>query len=272
MDIHARSDTTRVNPEKKMTSALAFSAALFAAATSLAPMAKECTVRSGPFKNALLELYTSEGCSSCPPADRWMSSLTPVAEQPRVIPVAFHVSYWDYIGWKDGFADPRFTQRQRALASAAGRKSVYTPQVILDGADFDGWRGTSFPKALQGVTRLPAKASMELTRSSQPGAITALVRIDMPATVRRSDLALIVVLTENQLGSKVTAGENRGATLRHEFVARDFASLAVDGAKEYRVRFDAKPQYKPADTSVVAFVQDRATGEVLQALSSCNPT
>ena len=255
-----------------MTSPLALSAALFAAATSLAPMAKECTVRSGPFKNALLELYTSEGCSSCPPADRWLSSLTPAAEQPRVIPIAFHVSYWDYIGWKDAFADPRFTQRQRELATAARRPSVYTPQVILDGGDFDGWRSAGFPKALRGVTGLPAKASMELTRSSQPGAITALVRIDLPAKARKADLALVVVLTENQLGSKVTAGENRGTILRHEFVARDFTSLPVDGAKEYRVRFDAKPQYKPTDTSVVAFVQDRATGEVLQALASCNPT
>jgi hypothetical protein len=248
---------------------LAFSAALLLAATST--MANDCTVRSGPNKNALLELYTSEGCSSCPPADRWLSSLTPAAEQPRLIPVAFHVSYWDYIGWKDTFADSRFTERQRALATAARRSSVYTPQVILDGADFDGWRGTAFTKALRGVTALPAKVSLELTHSTSPGAINALVRVDAPLSMRSSPLAVVFVLTENRLGSKVTAGENRGATLHHDFVARDYASMPLGEAKEYRVRFEARPQYKPADTRIVAFVQNRATGEVLQALSSCTP-
>src|SRR5882672_8121679 len=97
--------------------------------------AAECTVRSGPEANALVELYTSEGCSSCPPADRWISSFANGADK-RVVPLAFHVSYWDYIGWKDTFADERYTERQRALAKAAGARSVYTPQVILAGRDY----------------------------------------------------------------------------------------------------------------------------------------
>lgn len=251
---------------------LAFAFALLALGTSTALLAKECTVRSGPYKNALLELYTSEGCSSCPPADRWLSSLEPGAQQPRIIPIAFHVSYWDYIGWKDAFADSRFTERQRALASAAGRPNVYTPQVILDGADFGGWRNAKLPQALQTVSRLPAKASMELTHSQESAAITALLQIDVAREISTTDLALVVALTENRLGSRVTAGENRGETLRHDFVARDIASFPIKRGAPYRVRFEAKPGWKPVDTSVVAFVQNQATGEVLQAVSSCKPT
>jgi hypothetical protein len=236
-------------------------------------MARECTARSGPHKNALVELYTSEGCSSCPPADRWLSSLTPAAGQPTVIPIAFHVSYWDYIGWKDAFADSRFTDRQHALASAAGHPNVYTPQVIVDGADFGGgWRSAAFSRSLQAVTRIPAKVSLELTHSTQAETIAGSVRIDIPAKLATTDLALVVALTEGNLSSRVTAGENRGATLRHEFVARDIASFAVERAKEYRFRFGTKPHFKPGDMSIVAFIQNRTTGEVLQALTSCKPT
>src|SRR4051812_1006762 len=95
---------------------------LVALAMSLAlspiAQAQSCSVRSGPVKNALVELYTSEGCSSCPPADRWLSAMPAPGGQPQVVPVAFHISYWDDLGWKDAYADPRFTERQRALARA----------------------------------------------------------------------------------------------------------------------------------------------------------
>ena len=81
--------------------------------------AAECVTRSGPTTAALVELYTSEGCSSCPPADRWLSKLGPAA---NVVPIAFHVTYWDYIGWRDPFADQRHTARQRERASASGSR------------------------------------------------------------------------------------------------------------------------------------------------------
>ena len=105
--------------------------------------AAECVTRSGPATAALVELYTSEGCSSCPPADRWLSQLKPAAEKGTVVPVAFHVTYWDYIGWRDAFADERHTARQRARAGASGARYVYTPQVVLGGRDFRGWSSGS---------------------------------------------------------------------------------------------------------------------------------
>ncbi len=94
------------------------------------------TFSSGNDRVALVELYTSEGCSSCPPADRWLSRLADDAGLwSEFVPVAFHVDYWDYIGWKDEFADPSNTQRQRGYAAAAGARSIYTPQMVVGGRD-----------------------------------------------------------------------------------------------------------------------------------------
>ena len=98
--------------------------------------AGQCSAKSGNKTAAVLELYTSEGCSSCPPADKWISSLAPggfTANQ--IVPLAFHVDYWDYIGWADRFANKKFSGRHRGLARANGSGTVYTPQVFVNGKD-----------------------------------------------------------------------------------------------------------------------------------------
>ncbi len=271
--MHRKESLPRISSGRRARRGIAWALGALAFAGSGALMAKDCTTRSGPYKNALVELYTSEGCSSCPPADRWLSSIRPGATQPEVVPIAFHVSYWDYIGWKDPYADGRFTQRQRALAVAAGRGGVYTPQVVLDGADFDRWRRASADPAFTEVERVPAKADLELATVNESGAIAATVKVDLRGTAKAHGLDLVVALTESHLSSRVTAGENRGETLRHEFVARDIASFPVAPGREYRARFAARPDWKRADLRVVAFVQNPATREVLQAISSdsCGP-
>ena len=238
-----------------------------AAATALA--GQQCTVRSGPLKNPLVELYTSEGCSSCPPADRWLSSLAPAAMQPQLVPIAFHVSYWDDLGWKDVYASSRYTERQRALAVAAGRANVYTPQVMLDGRDYPAWHGAGTAAAIAAVAQQRAPATLELAQAREGDALSARVRVDLPPQVATPSLELVVALTEDHLGSRVTAGENRGATLRHDHVVRDFASFPLSNGREFTARFMPTPAVKPADARIVAFVQDRRTGVVLQALSGC---
>ena len=104
-----------------------------------------CQAISGERRTPVIELYTSEGCSSCPPADRWLSQW---GSQPEVIALAFHVDYWDRLGWPDRFASAEATARQHALAQAAGRVQVYTPQVIVDGADWRGCKFVSRPERL----------------------------------------------------------------------------------------------------------------------------
>lgn len=250
-----------------MTPAKAFAMVLSTLALP-ALAAGECTVRTGPYRNPLVELYTSEGCSSCPPADRWLSAIAPDATQPSVVPIAFHVGYWDYIGWKDAFADARFTQRQRVLAEAAARPNVYTPQVILNGRDTPGWHSSGTLDALR-TAREPAKATIEITRRADPAAVVADLRVELPAAGSTANLELVVAVTQDRLSSRVTAGENRGATLSHQHVARDIATFPVGARRDFKVRFDPKADWKLPDTRVVAFLQDRKTGEVLQSASAC---
>src|SRR5438034_1020688 len=234
-------------------------------------LAAECTVRSGPQTAALVELYTSEGCSSCPPADRWLSSFAQRPGAQGVVPIAFHVSYWDYIGWKDVFADERYTERQRALAKATGARMVYTPQVMLDGRDFRDWSNAgAVSKAIAAANGMPSRVQIEITaRSASEGTATATLR----PGVKADDLALFVAVIQNGLSSRVTAGENRGEKLAHSFAARDLAVIRVSGTPSsplLRGAFAFKPRadWKLENMSLVAFVQNVKTGEVLQALSA----
>jgi len=237
----------------------------FLAMSSLLSHAVECTARSGARTAALLELYTSEGCSSCPPADRWLSQTSADA---ALVPIAFHVAYWDYLGWKDVFADARFTERQRQFARIAGARSVYTPQVVLHGRDFPEWRSGGAPRAIEAVNARPARAQLEITTSH--GA-KASVRAMLSPGVRADDLALFMGLTENGLATQVRAGENRGETLRHDHVARDLKmarAWSANGELATVVDFTMQPEWKRSRMRVVAFVQSLKTGEVLQALSA----
>ena len=229
--------------------------------------AAECSIRSRPNTAALIELYTSEGCSSCPPADRWLSGFAPVVGNGDVVALAFHVNYWDYIGWKDVFADARYTERQRDRASAAGARYVYTPQVVVGGRDFPAWNSQiSSREAFDAIRRKPAPVTIEIAlRVAADRTITAETHAIGKDSLAKGDLVLATALTQNGLGSKVTAGENRGEKLTHDFVVRD---LAVHrGLGSSAATFKPRPDWNLERMSVAAFVQNLKTGEVLQAVS-----
>lgn len=229
--------------------------------------AAECTARSGPNTAALIELYTSEGCSSCPPADRWLSAFAPGSGNGDVVALAFHVSYWDYIGWKDVFADPRHAERQRERAPASGARYVYTPQVVVGGRDLPGWSSPrSATAALETLRRKPAPVSIEvMLRVAADRTLTAQVIATGGESLAKADLALLTALTQNGLSSRVTAGENRGEKLQHDFVVRDFA--VQPGLGKSIATFKPRPDWNPERMAVAAFVQNLKTGEVLQAVS-----
>ena len=113
-------------------------------------LCRQCVSESGPSTAALVELYTSEGCSSCPPAERWLGGL-PALPRHRVVPLALHVDYWDYIGWKDPYAKREFSLRQRKLSQLQRMALVYTPQVMLQGRDFRGWGTKAFDEAVERI-------------------------------------------------------------------------------------------------------------------------
>jgi len=231
----------------------------------------ECTAKSGPGTAALVELYTSEGCDSCPPADDWLRKLPTAGFGPeRVVPLALHVDYWDYIGWKDPFAKTLFSKRQREFAPINHRSFVYTPQVLLNGRDYRSWADRfQFGADVQTLNGRPARAELQLAlRSVDEGKLELAADARVPAAGHRADAALFVAVHENGLVSRVTAGENRGVTLRHDYVAREWIgpiALDAEGRAELK-RAIALPAGARA-SGVIAFVQNRRNGDVLQALA-----
>src|SRR5687768_15224766 len=241
-------------------------------ALSLLPTAeaRQCAARSPEKTVALVELYTSEGCDSCPPADRWLSSLGAGGYGPdRVVPVSLHVDYWDYIGWKDPYARQAHSARQRKMAKLARAAMVYTPQVLLQGQDFRGWGSAAgFEQAVAKINARPAKARISLLLDTRPKeAFEVEARAELLERTQ-TEAALYIGAYENKLVSEVKAGENRGRTLPHDYVVLQWAGpLEFKGAQLLeKQRLALLPKAVKAHSGVVAFVQNRATGEILQAL------
>jgi hypothetical protein len=233
-----------------------------------------CQVSSPAHTQALVELYTSQGCSSCPPADRWLSQFDP-RDTAAVVPLALHVGYWDYIGWKDPYARRDFNARQQWLAEINHNRTVYTPGVFLQAHETPRWHeSASFAAAVHAISAKPARARIDLT-VERNGAHRLQVRAASslaPEAARGADARLFVALTESGLATQVKAGENRGETLRNDHVARDWSGPLALGAQSISLGAAASAG---AQRAVVAFVQDTSSGEVLQAvrlpLAACAP-
>ena len=219
----------------------------------------------------MIELYTSEGCSSCPPADRWLSTLRHAGQaRDDIVPLALHVDYWDYIGWKDPYARPQFGTRQRRIAALQHTGFVYTPQVVLQGRDFRDWGSGAFERAVAKINAQPAKAAISLSLERLRN---GLLRVEAAARVlesrRRDSAALYLAAYQSRLVSRVGAGENRGRTLEHDFVVRDWVGpidFGPDGQLRQARGLSLPREAVVGNSGVAAFVQDRRTAEVLQAL------
>lgn len=230
--------------------------------------AAQCQAKSGAQRVALLELYTSEGCSSCPPADRLLSGLASQGFGPeRMVPMALHVDYWDYIGWADRFAQPAFATRQRDLVRSAGGRTVYTPQFMLNGRDFRGMRGDSLARAVSEINRLAAGADIQLALNINARESVEVVVTATPRTA--GNMALYVALYQHDLSSEVRAGENRGVRLHHDYVVREWRGpikLSANTANAWQQAVAFKSDWVAAKMGAVAFVQEQVSGEILQAL------
>jgi len=173
------------------------------------------TFESGDTQNSLIELFTSEGCSSCPPAEKWLSALKSSSDLwKKAVPVAFHVDYWDHLGWRDRFAKPEFTSRQQRYAAAWGGDSVYTPSFVVNGKEWRGWFGGN------AMPITSAKVGVLRVSVGDDGKVSATFA---PNTMQPWPLTLNVALLGNDLESDVKRGENSGRKLRHDFVALQLA-------------------------------------------------
>jgi len=235
--------------------------------------AAECTAASGPQRVAVLELYTSEGCDSCPPADQWVNELPAkklTAE--RVIPLAFHVDYWNQLGWTDPFSQGIFSERQRLQSRRRGASFVFTPQLLLNGQDY---RRAILIDDIDGkiktINHTPPQAYIRLKLSNNSRVLDGKVEVNVSGSADQRRSQVFLALYENNLITAVKAGENKGRTLKHDFVVRELIGpLALDdkGNLNQALSFQLDPRWKPQDTHLAVFVQHPQSGDVLQALAT----
>jgi hypothetical protein len=232
-------------------------------------LARSCNAKSPPHTIALVELYTSEGCSSCPPADKFISQFTRDAKRDtqQFIPLSLHVDYWNSLGWKDVFSRAIFTERQRWLAGLASSRTVYTPEFFVAAKELRNWQ-QDLTASIQQINATPAQAHIGLQLSKH--ALTQLsVQFDVK-TVNPADGTnkLFYALTESGISNDIKSGENQGARLQHDFVVREFGeAIAINGLALNVVRtLDIPKDANKRNLTMVAFVEN-SKGVILQALS-----
>ncbi len=228
--------------------------ALAGAAPALAQSAPPPEEAADP---VVVELFTSQGCSSCPPADRLLAEL---AKRPDVIALALHVDYWDYIGWKDAFAKPAFTARQKAYARAAGRRSVYTPQMIIDGVRHVMG---SHPVDVSAIIRArrDAPSPVTLTVEAPEDGSGRAVTIRATAARELGPLDVQIVRYTPEAEVEITRGENAGRMLRYANIVEDWRVIANwTGAAPLELSREIE-----GDLPAVVVIQEAGHGAILAA-------
>lgn len=213
---------------------------------------------------AVVELFTSEGCSSCPPADDLVAELTKAESTTgrQVYFLAMHVDYWDYLGWKDRFASPEFTARQREYSEQFKTDSIYTPQMVVNGqAEFVGSSRRKAHDAIEGALEKPANA--KVTAEIEPREAGKPIAINVRGSDWPAGATVNVALVESGLSSDVTRGENSGHVLKHERVVRTFARREAN-ADGVRLSITPPAGVNEANAEVVVFIQ-RGMGEIVGA-------
>jgi len=231
-----------------------------------------------PLPPVVVELFTSQGCSSCPPADGLLGRIAGlVVDQAQVIPLSEHVDYWNYLGWRDPFSDKLYSERQRDYAVSFGQRSVFTPEMVVDGVR--GFNGASESAAREAiVSRLRArkeklsvqavrlKDSIEV-RVSRSAGVGAGARAGFDSRIgpnKDKNQSLIVCLTQDNLSVPVRSGENSGRRLSHHAVVRVMREVENPGG-QVSVSFELDPSWKLSDMHAVSFLQDRNSKEITGA-------
>jgi hypothetical protein len=230
----------------------------------------QCRASSPDYTIALIELYTSEGCDSCPPADRWFSKVALGQPTARSATLAFHVDYWDRLGWRDRFGNAAFTARQYEEVQRQRGGFAYTPQVLIAGRDFPSWRVPTQPEAaIAAANGRPPRATIELaaqTRGARAADVELSVRVPEPRD--RPNARIHVALVQSALVSEVAAGENAGKRLAHDHVVREWrAGFKPDAKGDVHERLSFTLPADKGPLAIVAFAEDAGTGDVLQALT-----
>jgi hypothetical protein len=221
----------------------------------------------------IVELFTSEGCSSCPPADELLKKITEQQPLPGVEVVALeeHVDYWNHDRWTDPFSSPEFTERQVVYSHVLPKSGVYTPETIVDGyEEIEGTHPQKVVEAIQQAASTP-KADVTLSPSAEngPAKVSFTVKVGhLPAISKGDELELWVAVTERGLQSDVKAGENSGKTLPHAAVVRSLRKVgSTKNGTEYVNQFTVKREknWNRENLAVVAFVVDKNSHKIVGA-------
>ncbi|SIS03089.1 DUF1223 domain-containing protein [Micromonospora avicenniae] len=220
---------------------------------------------------AVVELFTSQGCSSCPPAEEVLSEIERDARERRqpVFALGFHVDYWDDLGWPDRFADEAYTARQQAYARAFGSGGLYTPQMVVNGTvEFVGSDRRRAASAIASALTAAATAPLALSVEDAAGGVGGGRRVVVDYQTERplERAVLNVAIVERGLVSEVARGENAGRTLRQDNVVRAFTSVGLD-AERGRVELEVPSDLDPRQASVVGYVQNDGDRAIIGAVA-----
>ncbi len=227
----------------------------------------EVVIRSGPAPVALIELYTSEGCSSCPPAEKWLGDLKGAPGLWRdFVPIAFHVNYWDHLGWKDALATKNFTAREHAYAEAWRASSVYTPCFVRNGEEWRPRGGAPEGRSTGNAGTLTVRwhaGDNSCVVDYAPAASTA------GTAAAKSDFEVSIALLGGGIVTDVRRGENSGRTLRHEFVALRLETAALTageaGARTATLTLPPRSDLNAPRRALAAWVTRRGSLVPVQA-------
>ena len=224
----------------------------------------------------IVELFTSQGCSSCPPADLLLTQLgnggAPAGV--RVIPLSFHVDYWDYIGWKDPFSSPEWSKRQRRYARALRLDTVYTPQLVIQGgAELVGSQEAEVHRQIEHAAEQESPVLLSLSVDASTDDMDSLavtVEAKLNGTLPDRELHAMVALFEENLETPVERGENARRTLRNDFVVRELRLAFVIhpkaiGTEDASAVFELEPGWNRDNLGLAAFVQDPKSMQILGA-------
>ena len=240
------------------------------AAASASPSPEQATTAAGESSFAVVELFTSQGCNSCPRAEQALMRLGEQTRGMPVFPIEWHVDYWDYLGWPDPYALPEAERRQRSYGSALNSR-IFTPQLVLNG------RQVVRPAqdyALVHSATLAAVGSARAAAEGLPAVVLRVpaqddrsVQIEYRVTDAPSGCALTVVAVETGLENFVPRGENRGRTLRHHNVVRGFVTVDLAAAADQsgQLRIELPPGVAREASSIIGYVQERDTLQVIAA-------
>ena len=219
----------------------------------------------------LVELFTSEGCSSCPPADallRTLADTQPIAGA-EIIALSQHVDYWDQLGWRDRFSSAALTNRQQQYGRAFNIDSIYTPQMVVDGhEEFVGSDASRARRAIGKALSAPhAVVSIALDLTGPDRVAVSVTARDLPDVSHGDHAEIVVAVTEDQLRSEVRRGENKGRLLTHTAVVRELRVVRAATLPELSARSELTlaPDWQREHLRIVAFIQERASRRVLGA-------